>query len=123
MRAVSDAYEAGIWNDIKVFRDALLLNLAPNERVEADDGYIGEHPQHIKCPAGFCNEVDNKAMQSRVRSRQETINKRFKDFAAMNTAWRHAIMDHGDAFRAIAVVLQLAINQGEKLFECSYEDS
>ena len=28
----------------------------------------------------------------------------------------------GDAFRAIAIILQLSINQGERLFECNYVD-
>ena len=59
---INGPYEPGIWNDIKVFRDSLLSHLEPNERVEADDGYIGEHPQHIKCPAGFANPESTQKM-------------------------------------------------------------
>ena len=119
---INGPYEAGIWPDIKIFRDALLSNLAPNERVEADDGYIGEHPTRIKCPRGFANLEETEYMQQRVRNHQETINKRFKDFGAMRQIWRNEIPKHGDAFRAIAIILQLSINQGERLFECNYVD-
>ena len=31
-------YEAGMWPDIEIFRDALISELAPNKRLEADDG-------------------------------------------------------------------------------------
>ena len=40
----------------------------------------------------------------------------------MRQAWRHDIVDHGDAFRAIAVILQTTINGGEKLFSVDYRD-
>jgi hypothetical protein len=65
--------------DITIFQKMLMSFLDDFERVEADDGYIGEHPQHVKCPKGFANPEEPKFMQSRVRSRQETVNKRFKD--------------------------------------------
>ena len=34
----------GLYNDLDVFREALATYLEPGERVEADDGYIGEAP-------------------------------------------------------------------------------
>ena len=105
-----------------IFRDALLSYLADNERVEADDGYIGEHPQRVKCPRGLCNLPETEAMQQRVRNRQETVNKRYKDWGCFAQTWRHNIMYHGEAFRFVSVVLQLTINSGEKLFECGYRD-
>lgn len=97
-------------------------NLGPNERVEADDGYKGEHPQHVKCPGGIANPAETQAMQARVRFRQETINKRFKHFGALKQVWRHDILLHGSVFRAIGVVLQVSINCGEKLFPVGYRD-
>ena len=109
-------YVAGSHNDITIFRDCLLSHLDHNERVEADDGYRGEHPEFVKCPAGFSNPADNLKMQQRVRSRQETINKRFKDWGCLRQTWRHDIASHGRAFRVILIVSQLAINNGEKLF-------
>jgi hypothetical protein len=47
---------------------------------------------------------------------------RFKDWGAMRQIWRHDIPRHGEAFRVICIVCQLAINSGEKLFECRYRD-
>ena len=110
-------YAPGEKNDLQIFRDCIVGHLNPNERVEADDGYVGEHPRRVKCPAGFANSEITLFMQQRVRNRQETINERFKNWGAMKQVWRHEIPLHGEAFRCIAVVLQLQINSGEKLFE------
>jgi hypothetical protein len=111
-----------MWNDITIFRDSLLSHLAPAERVEADDGYIGEHPRYVKCPRGFANSEETEFMQQRVRNRQETVNKRFKQWGLLKQVYRHEIGRHGEAFRAIAVLTQLAINNGEQLFACGYRD-
>ena len=119
---INGPYECGMWPDISIFRNSLMSHLANNERVEADDGYIGEHPQYVKCPAGFADLPETEYMQQRARNRQETINKRFKVFGAMKQVWRHAIELHGEAFRAIAIILQLTINNGERLFEVGYRD-
>ena len=57
---------AGAWADITIFRHALKHHPDKNERVEADDGYIGEAPGKVKYPASFVNPVENLGMQSRV---------------------------------------------------------
>ena len=36
--------------------------------------------------------------------------------------YRHDIMEHGNVFRAIAVVTQISIDEGERLFEVEYSD-
>jgi hypothetical protein len=36
--------------------------------------------------------------------------------------YRHDLMEHGNVFRAIAVITQIGINAGEKLFEVDYSD-
>ena len=84
---ISGPYECGIWNDISIFRDALMTCLEEKERVEADDGYIGEHPRRVKCPRGLCNLPETEAMQQRARNRQETCNKRYKDWGCMAQTW------------------------------------
>ena len=61
-------------------------------------------------------------MQSRVRSRQETVNKRFKQWEILVQVYRHDITMHGYVFRAIAVITQLAIENGEPLFPVDYND-
>jgi len=58
----------GEWPDIKMFRDALIHYLDENERVEADGGYIGEAPSHVKTPNMFTRNEEKLAMQQRVRN-------------------------------------------------------
>ena len=120
---INGPYPCGVWPDISIFRDALITELLPGERVEADDGYIGEHPGTVKCPKGAANKVSTLAMQQRARNRQETVNKRFKNWGCLKQVWRHAIPLHGQAFTVITIITQLAINEGERLFECNqYSD-
>ena len=61
-------------------------------------------------------------MQQRVRNHQETVNKRFKNWGILKQVYRHSIPKHGGVFRAIAVITQLVITNGEKLFDCGYRD-
>ena len=61
-------------------------------------------------------------MQTRVRNRHETVNKQFKQFGILKQIYRHDISDHGDVFRAIAIIIELAIENGEPLFKCGYCD-
>ena len=98
----------------------MLSHLGESERVEADDGYIGEHPRYIKCPTGFTNPEETLFMQQRVRNRQETVNKHLKQFSILKQRFRHDMPKHGDVFRACAILVQLSINDGDKLFHCGY---
>ena len=115
-------FPCGRWNDIKIFRNSLMSHLMDGERVEADDGYIGEAPQNIKCPKCISNKVETLSMQQRVRNRQETANNRFKFWGILTQKYRHDITRHGEVFVSIAVITQLAFNMGEPLFSCGYKD-
>lgn len=123
---INGPYECGKWPDIKIFRNSLLSHLDPNERVEADDGYIGEAPAHVKCPAsiGQYQQPGTETMQAFVRRRQETVNKRFKQWGILKQVYREKqdIGSHGKAFRAVAIITELAIENGEPLFDVDYED-
>ena len=90
--------------------------------MEADDGYIGQSPQKVKCPVCVSNPTENQAMQNQVRSRQETINGRLKNCAILNVMYRHELMEHGIFFWAIVVIMQIGINGSERLFEVDYSD-
>ena len=113
-------YKAGVWNDISVFRNALKNNLGENERVKADDGHVGESPDHIQFPRSFVNPEQTEWMQARVRSKQETVNNRFKNWEIVKQVYRNDIPSHGRAFEAVIVITQLSINNGEQLFTCGY---
>jgi len=61
-------------------------------------------------------------MQARVRSRHETFNGRIKNWGILEQVYRHDITSHGTVLYACAVITQLAIDNGEILFEVEYED-
>ena len=62
-------------------------------------------------------------MQINVRSRHETLNGRFKLREILKQPFRHDIItQHGIVFRAIAIIIQVAIDEGAKLFSVEYND-
>ena len=61
-------------------------------------------------------------MQGCVRARHETLNGRLKTWGILSQVFGHNILCHGKVLRACAVLMQLAINDGEKLFEVEYGD-
>ncbi len=61
-------------------------------------------------------------MQGTARSRHETLNGRLKNWGILEKVHRHDITVHGTVFYACAVITQLAIANGEPLFEVEYGD-
>jgi hypothetical protein len=87
------------------------------ERVEADDGYKGESPFRCKIPkAVMSRPSEADAFQKRVQGKHETINSRLKAFAILREMYRHDMTQHGYVFRAVAVIVQLSIKNGDPLF-------
>jgi hypothetical protein len=120
---IDGPFPPGKMNDLTIFRWGIKGWLDEDERVEADDGYVGDAPRYIRCPKSFTNDKTKLAMQSRVRSRHETLNKRMKQFNCLKNQFRHHdIAKHSSCFRAVAVLTQLAIEFGEPLFEVEYSD-
>lgn len=119
---INGPYEAGLWNDISIFRNALLHQLEDGERVESDDGLRGVSPQYSKCPRSIGNRVECEEMQQLVRSRHETVNKRFKQWNILKSIYKGKIEYHGGYFRIVAIITQLCIEHGEPLFSVEYED-
>jgi len=120
---INGPFKAGSWHDIEVFRAGLkpkLQNENKGERVEADSGYIGE-PRFIDVPIDMVGrDRAQKRRKDLVRSRHETCNKRFKQFKCLKETFRHPIEKHADVFYAIAVITQLAIENGYPLFQVDY---
>ncbi len=90
--------------------------------MEADDGYIGEAPLHVKCPVCVTIPEERQTMIKRVWAQQETINRRFKQWQILKQVFQHDLRVHRDIFAAIAVISQLAIQNGEALFSVDYDD-
>lgn len=121
---ISGPWEAGMYNDISIFKKSGIISLLDEgERVEADDGYVGAAPTHVRCPCLFGTAIEEFERQEAIaRRRHETVNKRFKQFGALKQVWRHRVVNHGKAFRVAAVVTQLSIDNGEPLFDVEYVD-
>ena len=120
---VNGPFEADMWSDISIFHCALKSMLAAKEQVEADDGYIGKAPEFVKCPMMFDDQTATKRMQSIVRQCHETVNKSFKQFGVLKNRYRHDIRKHGDVFRAVAVLTEVALENGEPLFSVDYKEA
>ena len=60
-------YLAGKWNDILIFRHCLIDCLDEGERVECDDGYIGEAPGSCVIPKKSYEHNQLKKMRQHVR--------------------------------------------------------
>jgi len=115
---VSGPHACGMWPDLKIFRSSLKTFLDPYERVEADNGYLGEDPVTCKTPGGLTSKSDKKAakFRDRIRARHETVNARIKTFGVLKNRFRHQTENHGAFFRAVIVLTQLMIENGEPLF-------
>ena len=109
-------FEYGPWSDINIFNHSLKHHLSPFERVEADDGYVGGAPLHIKCLTSFTNPEETLFMQQRIRNRKETINKRLKQWGILKQVYQYDIGEHSYVLRAILVLIQTAINNSKNFF-------
>ncbi len=76
----------------------------------------------MNCPGCVTVPEEKKKMMSRVRSRQEAVNKCLKDWSILRQTYCQNISDHCDVFGAICGITQLAINNRECLLEVEYED-
>ena len=98
-------------------------HLSAGEKIEADDGYEGEYPATAKIPLGSSSNPIEKALRSRVRNRHETANKVCKVWYCLAHVLKHGLLEHSSMFRAVAVICQVAIENGEPLFSVDYDDS
>ena len=120
---IAGPYICGKWNDLEIFKNGLIHQLDENERVEADDGYRALDPEFVKSRTGFSSKKERKDMTNKVRARQETVNKRLKQFQCLVQPFRHHDFEkHSNLVRAAAVVTQLAIQNGEPLFQVEYHN-
>ena len=86
-----------------------------------DGGYRGSAPLFVKCPRVVEANPDKAKMQQRMRSWQETVNKRFKNGGILATPYRHKLLEHQTVFGAIVVLTQLSLAD-DPLFQVEYND-
>ena len=114
-------YACGKYNDCSIFLNGMAKYLEKDERVEADDGYKNASPQYAKVPSFFFAKEERLKIQSNVRARHETFNKRLKQWGALSKVWEHNARKHSLGVRAVVVITQIILHY-EPLFEVEYED-
>ena len=115
---INGPFAAGAWPDINIFRGWLKKYLLPGERVEADGGYQGD--DMVDGPEELARNMGQYMDKFIVRARHETVNARFKQFNALQQTFHHSKDKHAYVFNSVAVITQLAILNGEPLFDVTY---
>lgn len=121
---VNGPFRPGEYNDLDIFRAGLIHNLDHGERVEADDGYIGECPTHCKCPGALTVLPQQQRMRARLRMRHESINEKIKNFQCLVKIFKHGLDKHSHCFHAAVVITQIALSGGEEFMDMrEYDDN
>ncbi len=68
-------------------------------------------------PGCALNPTKNQVLQNRLQSRHKSLNTSVKILEILKSLYPHDLMEHGKVFWAIAVITQISINAGEKLFD------
>ena len=118
---INGPFSPGVYNDYKIFMECGLKSmLEKNERIEADDGYLGADPAYAKAKSAPWHSESSLVIRNNVRARHETINNRMKFFGILRHVFKNGVEKHQDIVLAVAVLVQLSIQMGEPLF--SVED-
>jgi DDE superfamily endonuclease len=118
--SIQGPFPCGWFPDITIFRNHLIHQLLPGERVEADKGYRGE-PLYVSDPGDFTS-LAKKAAKAEARARHETINRRLKQWSCLKQVYRHDLEKHSVVLRAVAVLVQLNIKNFDHPWQVNYHD-
>lgn len=113
----------GSVNDNSIAWGNIVSRLDPGERIVADSGYHnkGDRPEVFYTKRGDRSIRDRQ--MSVVRSRHETVNRRFKEFKAMQSVFRHDVKKHQMVMYAIAILVQVKIEDSENMvWELEYDE-
>ncbi len=114
-------FPCGLLSDLRIFKLKLKTLLLPREKAMADNGYNGDWK--ICSPKDAKDDHHHEAMAT-ARARHETLNRRLKTWGCLQQKWRHDRSKHHLAFRSIATITQLEIENGHSLFQVdNYKDS
>ena len=79
-------------------------SLAPGGMVVADEGY-----NDPTCLPGSDVDGEHRKRLATIRARQQTVNRRFKQFFVLVHRFRHRIALHSVCFHAVANLTQIMI--------------
>jgi hypothetical protein len=85
--------------------------------VEADRGYKGD--PSVRNSDNVVSQTDSKA-KNRALARHETVNCRLQQWGCLKQTFRHNRHKQKEVFAAVAVITQLASENGESSFQCRY---
>ena len=94
---------------------ALIHKIPEGKRAVADSGMKGEPKKITTSRSGHAPET--KKFLARAKSRQETLFARFKNFHVLKYRFRHDINLHERCLLAVAVIVQIDMDNGHGLFE------
>lgn len=77
-----------------------------------------DHPDEegMFAPPSSLDPEELKVFKSRVRCRHESFNGRMKFFSILSETFRGAMEQHGDAFTAIAVIVQYQMDNCSPIY-------
>ena len=117
---VNGPYACGQWPHQKIANHLLKHMLDEGETYICDGGYndmIGPNRR----PTG--HHFFGDWMESLARARHETINGRFEEFKCLQAKYRHEKTEHFYFFAPCALITQLEIAEGSKIFQLEYRES
>ena len=114
-------------HDMKVFRQKTkqrMLDMPAGKMLIADSIYkVGKKPEHQDEIGMFAipssaDPAELRRFKSRARARHESFNGRLKFFRFLKDIYNGTDMEkHGEAFRAICVIVQYQMDNGSPIFE------
>lgn len=113
----SGPWEAGEWNDVKIFRCKGLAWLLKThgKMIIADNGYRG-YPLLASTPNSYDTQEVAK-FKSRARCRHEALNGKLKEFQCLSSTFRHGRDRLAACFEAVAVLVQYKMDGGMPLYD------
>jgi DDE superfamily endonuclease len=112
--AYNGPFACGSWPDLKIFRSRLKQWLLRGEKVVADRGYRGDSRV---CHPDNANDRQHSIAMFTARSRHETVNGRLKFWNCLKQVFRHSRDKHHLVFRAVLVIEQIKIQNGQPPFQ------
>lgn len=86
---VNGPFACDAWPDNKIFLSKVQQCFCKNEKIVSDRGY-----NHEQCVTTDDVQYDNGILNSRVRARHKTCNKRFKRFGILRKLCQHNVELH-----------------------------
>lgn len=112
-------FPCGDWPDLRIARHELIYILEPGEYYIADKGYRDGY-NWCYSPTGDDTYADRQI--AALRARHENVNRRIKEWGAMQQKWRHPIEKHGIMLGAIANIVQLGLETDAPLRYVHYDE-